>query len=80
MRFVFRVIAACTILAAACSSSLAADAKPHRVTIQVDQNDPAIMNLALNNVTNILETVQGKTRGRADRARRLWSRTQHVAR
>jgi hypothetical protein len=37
MRFVFRVIAACTILVAACSSSLAADAKPHRVTIQVDQ-------------------------------------------
>ncbi|MEH6952578.1 hypothetical protein V4R08_14815 [Nitrobacter sp. NHB1] len=56
MRFVFRVIAACTILAAACSSSLAADAKPHHVTIQVDQNDPAIMNIALNNVTNILET------------------------
>ena len=60
MRFVFRVIAACTILAAACSSSLAADAKPHRVTIQVDQNDPAIMNLALNNLTNILERYKAK--------------------
>jgi uncharacterized protein len=30
-------------------------AKMHRVAIQVDQNDPAVMNLALNNATNILE-------------------------
>lgn len=34
----------------------AAPAKPaHRLLIQVDQNDPAIMNLALNNATNVLE-------------------------
>jgi hypothetical protein len=26
--------------------------KPHRVVIQVDQNDPALMNLALNNASN----------------------------
>jgi intracellular sulfur oxidation DsrE/DsrF family protein len=30
-------------------------AKVHRVAIQVDQNDPAVMNLALNNATNVLE-------------------------
>ena len=30
-------------------------AKTHRVAIQVDQNDPAVMNLALNNATNIFE-------------------------
>jgi intracellular sulfur oxidation DsrE/DsrF family protein len=30
-------------------------AKPHRVVIQVDQNDPAIMNLALNNARNLLD-------------------------
>jgi len=30
-------------------------AKPHRVVIQVDQNDPAVMNLALNNATNAIE-------------------------
>jgi len=30
-------------------------AKIHRVVIQVDQNDPAVMNLALNNATNIFE-------------------------
>ena len=27
----------------------------HRLLIQVDQNDPALMNLALNNATNVLE-------------------------
>jgi uncharacterized protein len=30
-------------------------AKPHHLLIQVDQNDPAIMNLALNNATNVIE-------------------------
>ena len=35
----------------------AAAAKPvqHRLVIQVNQNDPAVMNLALNNATNVLE-------------------------
>lgn len=56
MGFVFKV-AACTTLAAACFSSLAADAKPHRVTIQMDQNAPAIMNLALRQYPG---NVQGK--------------------
>jgi intracellular sulfur oxidation DsrE/DsrF family protein len=37
------------------SASLAADGKSHRVSIQVDQNDPQVMNLALNNATNIIE-------------------------
>ena len=35
-------------------------AKPHRVLIQVDQNDPAVMNLALNNATNIIEYYRSK--------------------
>jgi uncharacterized protein len=30
-------------------------AKPHRVVIQVNQNDPAVMNLALNNASNIID-------------------------
>jgi uncharacterized protein len=30
-------------------------ASPHRIAIQVDQNDPAVMNLALNNAKNVLE-------------------------
>jgi uncharacterized protein len=29
--------------------------KPHRILIQVDQNDPAVMNLALNNATNLID-------------------------
>lgn len=34
--------------------------KPHRVVIQVDQNDPAVMNLALNNATNAIEYYRAK--------------------
>lgn len=39
---------------------LAADGKPHRVAIQVDQNDPQVMNLALNNATNVIEYYRAK--------------------
>jgi intracellular sulfur oxidation DsrE/DsrF family protein len=42
------------------SASLAADAKSHRVAIQVDQNDPQVMNLALNNATNVIEYYRAK--------------------
>jgi uncharacterized protein len=35
-------------------------AKPHRIAIQVDQNDPAVMNLALNNAENAMEYYRGK--------------------
>ena len=60
MRFSFKMMTACAILVAAFSSSFAGDAKTHRVTIQVDQNDPAVMNLALNNATNIMELYKAK--------------------
>ena len=33
----------------------AENAKTHRIAFQIDQNDPALMNLLLNNVSNILE-------------------------
>ena len=42
------------------SSAFAADTKPHRVAIQVNQNDPQVMNLALNNATNVLEYYRAK--------------------
>jgi intracellular sulfur oxidation DsrE/DsrF family protein len=42
------------------SGSFAADAKSHRVAIQVDQNDPQVMNLALNNATNVIEHYRAK--------------------
>jgi uncharacterized protein len=32
----------------------------HRLVIQVDQNDPAVMNLALNNATNVIEYYRAK--------------------
>jgi intracellular sulfur oxidation DsrE/DsrF family protein len=41
-------------------SAIAADTKPHRVAIQVDQNDPAVMNLALNNAKNVIEHYRAK--------------------
>ena len=34
--------------------------KSHRLAIQVDQNDPAVMNLALNNATNVIEYYRAK--------------------
>jgi hypothetical protein len=40
--------------------SFAADGKTHRVAIQIDQNDPQVMNLALNNATNVIEYYRGK--------------------
>jgi uncharacterized protein len=34
--------------------------KPHRVAIHVDQNDPEVMNLALNNAKNVIEYYRDK--------------------
>jgi uncharacterized protein len=42
------------------SAGLAADGKSHRVTIQIDQNDPQIMNMVLNNATNVIEYYRAK--------------------
>ena len=55
MRVILRLALATLLLAPLASVSLAADQKPHRVAIQVDQNDPQVMNLALNNATNVIE-------------------------
>jgi uncharacterized protein len=35
-------------------------AKPHRIAIQVDQNDPGVMNLALNNANNVIDYYRAK--------------------
>ena len=37
------------------SPALAADGKSHHIAIQIDQNDPQVMNLALNNVNAVIE-------------------------
>ena len=42
------------------TSALAADGKTHRIAIQVDQNDPQVMNLVLNNATNVIEHYRAK--------------------
>lgn len=42
------------------AASTAESAKPHRIAIHVDQNDPAVMNLVLNNVSNLTEYYNGK--------------------
>jgi intracellular sulfur oxidation DsrE/DsrF family protein len=60
MRYVYSAIAAFFMSMAIASSGFAADAKSHRVAIQVNQNDPAVMNLALNNATNIMEDYKAK--------------------
>ena len=59
-RFVLAV-AALTIAAIFAMPAYAAEnAKPHRIAIQVDQNDPALMNLVLNNVSNLTEYYNSK--------------------
>lgn len=42
------------------SAGFAGDGKPHHVAIQVDQNDPQIMNIVLNNATNVIEYYRAK--------------------
>ena len=57
----FRYLAVAAFLSMALTTAgVAADDKSHRVAIQVDQNDPQVMNLALNNATNVIEYYRGK--------------------
>jgi uncharacterized protein len=61
MRGFFRHLTVAALLSVSLvSAGAAADAKSHRVAIQVDQNDPQVMNLALNNATNVIEYYRGK--------------------
>jgi intracellular sulfur oxidation DsrE/DsrF family protein len=60
MRSVLKSIAGAMLFALIASVGHAADVKQHRVAIQVNQNDPALMNLALNNATNVLEFYKAK--------------------
>ena len=57
----YRCAAVALISMAFTSASPAADAaKPHHITIQVDQNDPQVMNLVLGNATNVIEYYRAK--------------------
>jgi uncharacterized protein len=42
------------------SAAVAGDGKPHHLAIQIDQNDPQVMNLVLNNATNVIEHYRAK--------------------
>ena len=61
MRGLLRCLATIALMSIAFASpGPAADGKTHRIAIQVDQNDPQIMNLALNNATNVIEYYRAK--------------------
>ena len=55
MRDLLRLAAIALMSVVFASAGLAADGKPHRIAIQIDQNDPQVMNLALNNVNAVIE-------------------------
>jgi len=54
------MLLAAVVALLAASGAQAEAGKPHRVVIQVDQNDAEVMNLALNNAKNVLETYRAK--------------------
>lgn len=60
MRGFLRLAAVAFTSIAFAAVSYAADGKPHHVAIQIDQNDPQVMNLVLNNVTNVIEYYRAK--------------------
>ena len=51
MRQIARIAVALFLLAGLPAAALAAE--PHKLAIHVDENDPKVMNLALNNVVNV---------------------------
>jgi intracellular sulfur oxidation DsrE/DsrF family protein len=52
--FLTRLATVALLSMAFISPSSAADGKLHRIAIQVDQNDPQVMNLALNNANAVI--------------------------
>ena len=60
MQSIYRV-ALIAITAGLCSLNVAhADSAKHRIVIHVDQNDPEVMNLALNNAKNVIDAYRAK--------------------
>jgi intracellular sulfur oxidation DsrE/DsrF family protein len=61
MREIFRLAGIVVALGLpALPSFAAAGETSHRIAIQVDQNDPEVMNLALNNATNVIDYYRNK--------------------
>jgi uncharacterized protein len=61
MRGFIRCLATAALMSIAfISTGHAADAKPHHIAIQIDQNDPQVMNLVLGNANNVIEYYRAK--------------------
>jgi intracellular sulfur oxidation DsrE/DsrF family protein len=58
--FFRHLVTAALLSMALVSPGIAADGKPHHVAIQIDQDDPQVMNLVLNNATNVIEYYRAK--------------------
>jgi intracellular sulfur oxidation DsrE/DsrF family protein len=56
----FRRLVTAALLSIALAAPGFADEAKHRLAIQVDQNDPQLMNLAINNATNVIEYYRAK--------------------
>ncbi len=56
----YRRLAAAALLAIALASPAFSGEAKHRLAIHVDQNDAQVMNLALNNATNVIEYYRSK--------------------
>ena len=50
-----RIVTAAVLSLALIGNGAAGEAKTHRIAIQVDQNDPQVMNMALNNAGNVID-------------------------
>ena len=60
MRVLLRLTAVAAFLLLSPLAKSQAEEPKHRLVIQVDQDDPAVMNLALNNATNVLDYYRAK--------------------
>jgi intracellular sulfur oxidation DsrE/DsrF family protein len=58
--FFRHLVTAALLSMALASPGLAAVGKPHNVAIQIDQDDPRVMNMVLNNATNVIEYYRAK--------------------
>ena len=58
--FVRHLVTVALMSMALISASPAADGKPHRIAIQIDQNDPQLMNMVLGNAINVIEFYRDK--------------------
>lgn len=59
MKFFIKWIAVAFFAAVGATAALAQET-PHKLAIHIDQNDPAVMNLALNNVQNVFSYYKDK--------------------